>query len=67
MNGIKELIKKEKEKVKEKELEEIESKHTDVTNCFEVVHLLKRNKPKKKLIVYNGNGDMVNTEKAADG
>ena len=36
---------------------------TDVSKCFEAVHLLKRKKPKKRLIVYNGNGDMVNTEK----
>ena len=37
--------------------------NTDVSKCFEAVHLLKRKKPKKRLIVYNGNGDMVNTEK----
>ena len=44
-------------------MEEIESKHTDVTKCFEAVRLLKRKKPKKRLIVDSGNGDMVNTEK----
>ena len=32
---LKELIKNEKEKVKENELEEIESKHTDASKCFE--------------------------------
>ena len=63
MIEIKELIKKEKEKIIEKELEEIASKHTDVSKCFEAVRLLQRKKPKKRLIVYNGNGDMVNTEK----
>ena len=63
MVEIKELIKKEKEKIIEKELEEIASKHTDVSKCFEAVRLLQRKKPKKRLIVYNGNGDMVNTEK----
>ena len=46
-----------------KELKEILSKHTDVSKCFEVVRLLKRKNPKMRLIVYNGNGDMVNTEK----
>ena len=63
LNEIKELIKKEKEKIIEKELEEIESKHTDVSKCFEAVRLLKRKMPKMRLIVYTGNGDMVNTEK----
>ena len=62
LNDIKELIKKGKKKVIEKELGEIESKHTDVSKCFEEVRL-KRKKPKKRLIVYNGNGDMVNTKK----
>ena len=61
LNEIKELIKKEREKLIEKELEEIESKHADVSKCFGTVRLLKRTKP--KLIVYNVNGDMVNTEK----
>ena len=61
LNEIKELIKKEREKLIEKELVEIESKHADVSKCFGVVRLLKRKKP--KLIVYNVNGDMVNTEK----
>ena len=63
MNEIKELVKKEKENIIEKKLEEIESKHTDVSKFFEAVRLLKRKKPKKRLIVYNGNGDMVNAEK----
>ena len=61
LNEIKELIKKEREKLIEKELEEIESKHADVSKCFGAVRLLKRKKP--KLIVYNVDGDMVNTEK----
>ena len=66
LNETKGLIKKEKEKVIEKELEEIESKHTDVSKCFEALLLLKGKKPKKKLMVYNGNGDMVNTKKQTD-
>ena len=61
LNEIKELIKKEREKLIEKELVEIESKHADVSKCFGAVRLLKRKKP--KLIVYNVNGDMVNKEK----
>ena len=61
LNEIKELIKKEREKLIEKELVEIESKHADVSKCFGAVRLLKRKKP--KLIFYNVNGDMVNTEK----
>ena len=63
LNEIKELVKKEKENIIEKKLEEIESKHTDVSKFFKAVHLLKRKKPKKRLIVYNGNGGMVNAEK----
>lgn len=59
----KNLVKKKKEKVIYKKLEETESKHTDVSKCFETDPLLKRKKPKKKLVVYNGNGDMFNTEK----
>ena len=58
LNEIKELIKKEKEKIIEKELEEIKSKHTDVNKCFEAVRLLKRKKPKKRLIICNRNGEM---------
>ena len=58
LNEIKELIKKEKEKIIEKELEEIKSKHTDVSKCFEAVRLLKRKKPKKRLIICNKNGEM---------
>ena len=58
LNEIKELIKKEKEKIIEKELEEIKSKHTDVSKCFEAVRLLKRKKPKKRLIICNRNGEM---------
>ena len=61
LNEIKELIKKEREKLIEKELVEIESKHADVSKCFGAVRLLKRKNP--KLIVYNVNGDMVNKEK----
>ena len=57
------LVKKKKEKVIWKELEETESKHTGVSKCFETDRLLKRKKAKKKLVVYNGNGDMLNTEK----
>ena len=44
-------------------MEETESKHTGVSKCFETDRLLKRKKAKKKLVVYNGNGDMLNTEK----
>ena len=47
LNEIKNLTKREKEKVIKKELAEIESKHTDVIKCFEAVRLLKRKKPKK--------------------
>ena len=63
MNEIKELIKKEKENVIESKLEKVESRHTDFSKCFEAVRLLKRKIPKKKLIVYNGSDDIVNTEK----
>ena len=62
LKEIKEVMKKEKEKVIDKESEEVKSKHTNVSKCFEAVPLLKRKKP-EKLIVYNGNGDIVNTEK----
>lgn len=64
LNEIKEPIKKEKENNIQSKLEEFESRDTDVSKCFEVVRLLKRKTPKKKLlIVYNGNGNIVNTEK----
>lgn len=63
MNEIKKLIKKEKENVIESKLEKVESRHTDFSKCFEAVRLLKRKIPKKKLIVYNGSDDIVNTEK----
>ena len=43
-------------------MKKIVSKHTDVSKCFEEVRLLKRKNPKMRLIVYNGNGDVVNTE-----
>ena len=49
-----------------KELEEIESKPSDVNKCFEAVHLLKRKKPKKKQILYNGNGGIFKTKKITD-
>ena len=65
LNEIKELIKKEKGMIIKKELKEIEPKHTDVSRYFEAARLLKRKKPKKRLIVYNKNRDMV-TRKAAD-
>ena len=51
LNEIKELIKKKKEKIIGKELEEIKSKHTDASKCFEAVGLLKRKKPKKKRLI----------------
>ena len=63
MNEIKELIKKEKENNIESKLGEFESRHTDVSKCFGAVRLLKRKIAKNKLIVYNGNGNIVNTEK----
>ena len=44
-------------------MKEILSKHTDFSKCFEAVRLLKRKNPKMRLIVYNGNGGVVNTEK----
>ena len=53
LNEVKELTKKEKEKAIEKELEKIESKRNDISKCFEAVRLLKRKRPKNKLIVYN--------------
>ena len=67
LKEIKELIKKGGAGggggIIEKELEEFEPKHTDVSKCFEAVRLLKRKKSKRRLIVYNRNGDMVNIEK----
>ena len=63
MNEIKELIKKEKEKIIEKEFEEIESKHTNISKRFEAMRLLKKKKTKNRLIINNGNGNVVNTEK----
>ena len=63
MNEIKELIKKEKEKIIEKEFEEIESKHTNISKRFEAMRLLKKKKTKNRLIIYNGNDNVVNTEK----
>ena len=44
LSKIKALIKKEKEKIIEEELEVIISKHTDVSKWFETVHLLNSKK-----------------------
>ena len=62
LNEIKKTNKEGEKRVMVKQLEEIESQPTDVKNCFEAVHLLKRKNPKIKLILYNKNGDMVKTE-----